>query len=1015
MRRMTFRARLANMRSALVVTSAVPLVGLCIATLLAACKNDLTSVKDLTSAQVAQQASLDSLQRIRDSLLAEGGRVIYTVQVVDAGNSSFASFAVAPHRTGAGASIARAQTPAPGGGLSGVTVTTTQLGVVTSVTTDSTGVAVFPDMRLGKVAVALSAPNHTSASYTAELTPPPANPAASAQDITRNAATRVPLFPLTGSGTTTVSGVITYEADLTNGSPEAAPGVGISGAIVTDANFLKTYINTPGVDTTGNVLTITYSNAIASATTSATGAYSLTLPATANGLAVALAVSDVVANQSVLVPTLNGQNVFGPQSVRTIFSQAAGAVPSTIPAVRPAYITFDVPSGSGVNQAPVTAAAATAVISSGNVVSVNITSAGQGYTQTPNVVFSSTTGTGAHATATISGGRITAITVDAQGSGYAAATVALVSGATGATATGQITQSVTGVNVTNGGTKYSTAPVVTFTSSSGTGAAATANLLGYVDALSITNPGAGYTQVPAVQITAGGGSGATATAALSPGPVQQVIVPAAPDSEFTATPPVTIAGDGTGATATAALQPAGRVNSITVSGPGSGYTSEPTVTITGGGGGGALAVANLGAGNTIASITVVNKGAGYTSNPTVTITGGGGTGATATPTLAFPIASVTVTNGGFGYTNATATFNGNPIAGTLVTLSRSLQSLTLTSAGAGYTSNPTVTIVGNGAGATATAQMRFVVGSIAVTNMGSGYTTAPTVTITGDGINATATATLGNGVLSAVTITNPGSGYTAPPNIVLSGGGAPSQPAVVAATVSGGQVTGANIVSGGTGYTANPTFTVSTDIADATANPNIATGTVVAVNVTNPGLGYKGVPVVQFVSTSGSAAAGVAVLDASGRVQAINVTAGGSNYTVAPTVSIVVPNAATQAIGAVTVSQNGTVTGVTITDGGNGYSSAPGAIITPSVPGVGGGAVVQAQVTNGAVTGVVVVNGGAGYLGRNTPGNFFPTAATAIPGIGFSFSQPAGATLTLVSGVSVVNDIYMGTGTRRVP
>ncbi len=993
------------------------LTGLGIAVLVAACKENLTSVKDLSTAEVTQQASMDSLQRIRDSLLNEGGRVVYTVQVIDAGNSGFASFSAAMRGPGAGTSVTPAAGPVPGGGLSGVTVTTTQLGAVTSVVTDSAGVAVFPDMRVGKVAVALnaSAANHTSASYTAELTPPPADPAASAQNITRNAATRVPVFPLTGSGTTTVSGVITYEADLTNGSPEAAPGVGIAGVIVTDATFLKTYINTPGVDTTGNVLTITYGNAVASATTSATGVYSLTLPATANGLAVALAVSDVAANQTVLVPTLNGQNVFGPQLIRTIFSQATGATPSTIPAVRPAYITFDVPSGTGVNQPPVTAATATAVISSGNIVSVNITSAGQGYTQAPNVVFSSTTGTGAHATATLSGGRVTAIGVDAQGSGYVAATAALVSSATGATATGQITQSVVGVNVTGNGTRFSTAPSVTFTSSSGTGAAATANLLGYVDALSITNPGTGYSQVPAVQITGGGGAGATATATLSPGPVQQIIVPAAPDSEFTAAPPVTITGDGTGATATAALQTAGRVNSITVSAPGSGYTSEPTVTITGGGGGGAQAVANLGAGNTIASITVVNKGAGYTSNPTVTITGGGGTAATATPTLAFPIASVTVTNGGFNYTNATATFNGNPIVGTQVTLNRAVQSLTITSGGAGYTSNPTVTIAGNGAGATATAQMRFVVGSITVTSMGSGYITAPAVSIAGDGTGATATATLGNGVLSSVTITNPGTGYTAPPNIILAGGGAPSQQAVVAATVSGGQVTGASIVSGGTGYTANPTLTVSTDLVDGTANPNIATGTVVAVNVTNPGLGYKGVPVVQFVSTSGSAAAAVAVLDASGRVQAINVTAGGSNYAAAPTVNVVVPNAATQATGAVTVSQDGTVTGVTISDGGNGYSSTPAAVILPAVPGIGSGAVVQAQVTNGAVSGVVVVNGGAGYLGRNTPGNFFPTAATAIPGVGFSFSQPAGATLTLVSGVSVVNDIYMGTGTRRVP
>ena len=201
----------------------------------------------------------------------------------------------------------------------------------------------------------------------------------------------------------------------------------------------------------------------------------------------------------------------------------------------------------------------------------------------------------------------------------------------------------------------------------------------------------------------------------------------------------------------------------------------------------------------------------------------------------------------------------------------------------------------------------------------------------------------------------------------------------------------------------------------STANANIETGTVVAINITNPGLGYKGVPVIQFSSTTGSGAAATAVLDAQGRVSAINITAAGSNYQTPPTLDIVVPNSATRAKGTVTVNSQGVVTGVTVTVPGVGYTSAPTATISPAVSGKGSGAIVEVRVANGVVTGVVVVDGGSGYFGQNTPGNFFPVNAATVAGAGYTFSQPTGASLTLRSGVAVTNDIYLGTGLRQVP
>jgi hypothetical protein len=50
--------------------------------------------------------------------------------------------------------------------------------------------------------------------------------------------------------------------------------------------------------------------------------------------------------------------------------------------------------------------------------------------------------------------------------------------------------------------------------------------------------------------------------------------------------------------------------------------------------------------------------------------------------------------------------------------------------------------------------------SVTVNNPGFGYTSTPTVTIIGDGTGAVATATIVNSKLSKITVTNPGVGYT---------------------------------------------------------------------------------------------------------------------------------------------------------------------------------------------------------------------------------------------------------------
>lgn len=76
---------------------------------------------------------------------------------------------------------------------------------------------------------------------------------------------------------------------------------------------------------------------------------------------------------------------------------------------------------------------------------------------------------------------------------------------------------VTGINVTNGGSGYTSAPTVSITSGGGSGATAVAlvNLsTGTITAILVITQGSGYTSTPAVGFSGGGGSGAAATAVI---------------------------------------------------------------------------------------------------------------------------------------------------------------------------------------------------------------------------------------------------------------------------------------------------------------------------------------------------------------------------------------------------------------------------------------------------------------------------------------------------------------------
>ena len=76
------------------------------------------------------------------------------------------------------------------------------------------------------------------------------------------------------------------------------------------------------------------------------------------------------------------------------------------------------------------------------------------------------------------------------------------------------------INVTAGGSGYTSAPTVAITGGGGSGATATATLTGdAVTSVTITAGGSGFTSVPTVTFTGGAGTGAAATASIGIAPV----------------------------------------------------------------------------------------------------------------------------------------------------------------------------------------------------------------------------------------------------------------------------------------------------------------------------------------------------------------------------------------------------------------------------------------------------------------------------------------------------------------
>lgn len=1042
-------------------------------------KDSLAQAKLLTEANLSTEQIL-----LLDSLKKVGGVINYSVAAVIASESSWWNDYMSLYDKGEKSQM----------GLDGATVTIAQHGRLLKVTTDASGIASFNDLRIGTANVNISKTGFTEVDFVVDL--PPLTEGSNTSgflddndgyyvefdstqttnkivDVVRHVATMVPVFSLT-TNLSTISGKATVETDLTNRTPEVAANVKIKGVIdVNDYNFWAKYIYTPdlidywdynlrpqeGFKTYyGAIKQIAFHSTVSTATTDAAGLFTLQVPSTPQGLPIDFQVDEFALDQKLLLPTIGGVPVWGVQTVRTIFGQFING--SYVPPiglntmeVQSAYVEFSAPAGSPAAQ-PTTVATATAVLANSGIVSINIESPGEGYTQAPLVRISKGSvinSVQAEGTAVISGGKVTSVTITSAGTGYKPTdnpTVTFVPNIEQtATATPKIGYSLATIALTNPGAGYLTPPAVTISSNTGTGAAATANMSGYVSAITLTNPGAGYTAIPLVSLAPSGGTLATATISMTTAnPVHSVYVPTNLNYWTTRKRGTRISGVGSGAlTDSTILSSQGRVALITILNGGAGYITAPTVTISGGGGFGAVAHATL-TGGVVTAITLDNAGSGYTSDPTITLTPAptGGTNATASLRREFQVTGVNVTASGNGYIAASTIvqFENAPTsgvyvaapAGVVANLSMSVASISVSVPGTDYTSAPAVTIVpSNGTvttPATATSAIAYSVKNIVVTNQGSGYEgTDVLVTVAAPPVGGTqaVTGTIGrtNGVLRRVILGAPGVGYTAAPNVILTNGTGviPVKQAELTATVSGGQITGITITDPGQGYdyTSDAQYGIAITTynasAAAAAKPNPSSGQIAFINVTTPGAGYSVVPEVEIFNESlgdangfGTGAVGTAVVT-DGRISAITVTNGGSGYYVAPTIRVVVVSSVMKAMAKCTVAADGRITGVDLTFAGGwpgypltagyGYDAAPTVTFFPSVPGLGSGAAGIATITNGRVSSVRMTNEGSGYIGRNFP-------------MLMNFNMTPVGNVWAAAGKSYIRDLYFGTGLRTV-
>ena len=210
---------------------------------------------------------------------------------------------------------------------------------------------------------------------------------------------------------------------------------------------------------------------------------------------------------------------------------------------------------------------------------------------------------------------------------------------------------LTGITINNTGSNYDAGspPAIIIEGGGGSGAEASVVVNGGITSFVVTDGGSGYTSSPLISIVGGNGTGATAQAVVTNGTVSRILVDN-PGTGYTTQPTIAITGGGgSGATATANVR--GPIKSISLTNAGEGYTSVPSIKLDSGSGAVAQPIVINGR---IVSIAIINSGSGYTTPPNVIINGEG-FGAVATATIGTfgedkgKVISVSISNRGINY------------------------------------------------------------------------------------------------------------------------------------------------------------------------------------------------------------------------------------------------------------------------------------------------------------------------------------------------------------------------------
>jgi hypothetical protein len=1001
----------------------------------------------------AEQAYADSIQMIRDSLAQVGGIIDFSVNLVNASGSGYLEGRVDGDAA-----------------LDGAVVSVSQHGTTLTDTVDASGIATFADLRIGTVSVSVISSNMTDIDANIYFEGGGLDTLLVYPDslifMKRSAAIMIPMFS-TVDNIGTVSGILTFESDLTNSTAEPVVGATVTAHIdFSDPDFKATYFSDvefyqddhcSECKQIAKLINIAWNDATFSAASGADGSYSISIPATANGLPIDIAISEFAADQTLLINQYDGEDVYGLHTVRTLFGTGSSfSSPSTIPTVPRALAIIDDPTGSA-STPPDVVATATAHLTESGIAAISIDESGYGYTQPPLLTISAPDdpfGVQAEANAFLTEGRVTAVEITTPGSGYVINGGVTVSPSSSveevATATPHITYSVTDFSLVTQGQGYVSEPTVNITSGEGIGASARAVLDGTVTDVTVDNIGSNYVLPPEINFVGVATDEAQGSVTMTTyNPIHSIEVTDQFTDTYEVAPTVEIrqTGTGSGAKAVVSLNTAeGFLSRITLDDGGSGYQQAPSVLIEGGGGQGAQAEAVIDAGGSVVQIIIRDEGRDFSSTPNVIISSpaSGGTQATATAVLGYQIGQILMTDPGNGYDINFTPSGGDNYSNepdvvlidqfsnettladdeVIVRPAASIESISASVGGSGYQSTPTVLITsvgGYGSGATATATVEYTIDDLELVDGGSDYEWSSDiiVTVSCEQCTQTAefTANIGEGIVADVELTDGGLGYTAPPNVLLSYSGASvddyTDDVTITAIVTGGEVTGFSIQDDGGRLTAaNPTaytITISDHLGSASFSANIFenAGQISHITITDAGAGYVTTPIVEFVNngTGGDGAAATAVVQ-NGRIVDIVLTNPGNGYVSVPNVNLVLPTYTKTATATVTVT-DGHVTGISLTDGGVGYVDLPGVSIVPILNGFGSGATatiaeISAGVVQSGMNKIYITNQGSGYTAHNYQ-----------EGTGIAPVTRGGATsFNAISDQAYVRDIYLGSGVR---